>query len=218
MVLKVKEVVSCHLLKRGKEKRKIVMNEDKALTGYPSIDRPWLKYYSEDVINKKIPKCSIYQNIYDSNEKYLMHTALIFFGRKITYKALFRNIDKVAKALTAYGVKYGDNVAICMPATPEAVYIVLGLNKIGANANMLNPTFNEEQLIDRVKETKAELMMVVNELYTRIQSVVPKTDIKTVVACSAVNSLGAIVKCAKKFVKFQVQFHGASLLKRGKDK
>lgn len=36
-------------------------------TGYPSIDKPWLKYYSEEAINDQIPKCSIFQNIYNSN-------------------------------------------------------------------------------------------------------------------------------------------------------
>ena len=30
------------------------------LTGYPSIDKPWLKYYSEEAINAPLPECSLY--------------------------------------------------------------------------------------------------------------------------------------------------------------
>ncbi len=28
-------------------------------TGYPSIDRPWLKYYPEEAINATLPRCTI---------------------------------------------------------------------------------------------------------------------------------------------------------------
>lgn len=31
------------------------------LTGYPSIDKPWLKYYSGEAINAPLPKCTIYE-------------------------------------------------------------------------------------------------------------------------------------------------------------
>ena len=30
------------------------------LTGYPSIDKPWLKYYSEEAINAPLPESSLY--------------------------------------------------------------------------------------------------------------------------------------------------------------
>lgn len=32
------------------------MTEEKKLTGYPSIDKPWIKYYSEEAINAKLPE------------------------------------------------------------------------------------------------------------------------------------------------------------------
>ena len=40
------------------------METEKKLTGYPSIDRPWLKYYSEEAIMTEIPENkSVYENI-----------------------------------------------------------------------------------------------------------------------------------------------------------
>lgn len=184
-------------------------------TGYPSIDKPWLRYYSDEAINTTIPKCSIIQNIYNNNLEYLSDTAILYFGKRITYKRLFNEIDKTAKALLSYGVKYGDNVAICMPAIPETIYAILALNKIGANANMLNPTFTEEQLIDRINETDAEFLFVVNELYDCVKNVVPKTKIKTVVSCSAVNSLGSIVKIIKKVKKITGTIMWNEFIKHG---
>lgn len=56
---------------------------DKQLTGYPSIDKPWLKYYSEEAINTPLPEGSMYSfvasrqdlffNIYQ--EKFTTRTA-----------------------------------------------------------------------------------------------------------------------------------------------
>ena len=109
--------------------------EEKQLSGYPSIDKPWLKYYSEDAIGTPIPECTIYENIYNHNKDYPNDVALLYFGKKITYKQLFCEVEKAEKAFLAYGVKRGDNVALCVPATPEAIYTILALNKIGANAN-----------------------------------------------------------------------------------
>ena len=171
--------------------------EEKKLAGYPSVDKPWLKYYTDEAINAKIPECTIYQNIYNHNKDYPNDAALLFFGKKISYKKLFAEVEKVEKAFIAQGVKRGDNVALCVPATPEAIYTILALNKIGANANMLNPTFTEQQLTDRINETDASVMFVVNELYSRVEKIIPNTCIKTVITCAAVNSLGPIVKLIK---------------------
>ncbi len=174
------------------------MPTEKELTGYPSIDKPWLKYYTDAEITAKTPKCSIYEKIYENNLHFLNQNALLFFGKKITYKKLFSQIDRTAIALASYGVVNGDNAAICMPALPETVYVILALNKIGANAVLLNPLFDEQQLLNRINETEAKLLFVANELYGRIENILPKTKLETIISCPAVNSLGAVVKTIRK--------------------
>ena len=187
------------------------------LTGYPSIDKPWLKYYSEEAINAPLPECTVWENIYKRNKDHLTDTALLYFGKKISYGKLFSEIDKTAKALAYLGVKNGDNVAICMPAVPEAIYTILALNKLGANAGMLNPTFNEAQLTDRVNEMEAEVLIVVNELYATMQNVIPKTSIKHIVTCPAANSLGAFVRLAKKVKPISGTLRWNVFIRQGRD-
>lgn len=41
------------------EEIKNMGSENKHMTGYPSIDKPWLQYYSEGAINDKLPNCNI---------------------------------------------------------------------------------------------------------------------------------------------------------------
>lgn len=49
---------------------------EKGLTGYPSIDKPWLKYYSEEAINSPLPECTVYENVYRHNKDYPNHIAI----------------------------------------------------------------------------------------------------------------------------------------------
>ncbi len=39
------------------------------LMGFPSIGKPWLKYYTEEDLKIKVPECTIYQNIYEDTMK-----------------------------------------------------------------------------------------------------------------------------------------------------
>ena len=64
-----------------------MMNADE-MTGYPSIDKPWLKYYSKEFINKPLKKCTVYQNVYTSNSEHMSDIALIYFNNKISYRTL----------------------------------------------------------------------------------------------------------------------------------
>ena len=54
-------------------------------TGYPSIDKPWLKYYSEEAINAPLPECTIYEYMFENNKNYPSDIAILCLGRKITY-------------------------------------------------------------------------------------------------------------------------------------
>lgn len=46
------------------------MKESIKKTGYPSIDKPWLKYYSDEAINTALPECTIYEYLYENNKDY----------------------------------------------------------------------------------------------------------------------------------------------------
>ena len=100
-----------------------MQSTNKKMTGFPSIDKPWLKYYSEEAINAQLPTCTIYDYLYNNNKDFSDRTALNYFGRKIRYGELFDNIEKVACALRQNGVGKGSIVTILMPTLTETVYI-----------------------------------------------------------------------------------------------
>ena len=140
-----------------------MMNADE-MTGYPSIDKPWLKYYSEAAINGEIPKCTVFRNIYNNNKRNLSEVAIKYFGNQITYEQLFKKVDECSKSLINLGINKGDCIAICAAAVPEVIYLMLSCSKIGAIANFINPLFTNEQKINLINNTNATLMFVLDEM------------------------------------------------------
>ena len=154
---------------------------DKPLTGYPSIDKPWLKYYSEEAMNVPLLTGTVYENLQKSNQDHPDETALIYFKRKITFAQMFDMIEKVKSAFLRNGVKKGDKVILFTSSTPETVYAILALCRIGAAANIINPLFTPDQIEARINETDAEIMIVLDQLYDRISDVLPRLCIKKIV-------------------------------------
>lgn len=161
------------------------------ISGYPSIDKPWLKYYSSEALHAQPASCTVYQNIYQHNKEHLTETALEYFGVKITFSKLFEHVEACAKALLSNGVRAGDCVTLCTAGTPEAVYIVLACSKIGALANFVNPMFQPAQIRDRINETNAAFLFVLDKLYASVSSILSETCIRHLVVLPATASLPA---------------------------
>ena len=166
------------------------------LTGYPSIDKPWMKYYSDEAINAPLPKKSMYDYLYECNKKYLGNTALNYFGKKTTYKKLFENIDKVAVALQANGVKKGDIVSVCSLTMPESVYLLYAINKVGAVSNWLGQTSPVQDLHEQLASTESKLVFVVEMAYDLIVEAAKGTKIEKIVSIPIEYSMPATIKAA----------------------
>lgn len=165
------------------------MAQEKTMTGYASIDKPWLKYYSEEAINAPLPECTVYENIRFNNSENMSDIALEFFKKKISYKTLFENVERVKHAFVSNGVKKGDRVIMVTSSTPELVYAVLALCRIGAIANMINPVFTLEQIKDRINETDAEMMLVLDQLYPKIHPIMSDLCVKKTVVIDVCNEM-----------------------------
>ncbi len=159
------------------------------LTGYASIDKPWLKYYTEEQIKTGMPKMTAYQYLYHQNSKYLGRTALSYYGRKISFNELFYRIEETAKALKAMGVKENDIVTISMPNTPEAVYLFYAMSKIGAVANMIDPRTSAEGIHKYIEEVQSDKVVIVDSYYNKVKPLSENGTVKQIIAVSPAESL-----------------------------
>ena len=172
------------------------MPEEKKLTGYPSIDKPWLKYYSEKAKNASLPKCTIYEYIRDCNNNRMENSAINYFGKKYTYQQLFSSIEITAKAFTASGVKTGDVVSLCMLSMPETVYSIYALNRLGAVCNIIEPRTNADLIKERIKSANSTVLIVVDIFLNKIINIANETSLERVVVVPLSNSMPYFTKVA----------------------
>lgn len=158
-------------------------------TGYASLDKPWLKYYSEEQILADMPKMSAYEYLYQQNSEYLDRIALSYYGRKITFDKLFSKIEETAKALKAIGVKENDIVTISMPNTPEVVYLFYAMSKIGAIANMVDPRTSAEGIQKYIEEVDSDKVIIVDSYYNKVKPLSKKGKVTKIIAVSPAESL-----------------------------
>lgn len=164
------------------------------LIGYPSIDKPWLKYYSEEAINTEMPRCTVFDFLWESNKSYLSNIALSYFGRKISFSEVFKNIEKTAIALQRMGVQSGDVVVFTTVTTPETIYAFYALSRIGAIANMVDPRTSAEGIADYIAEVKAKILITLDIAYPKIKEAVKETTIENVIVVSPADSLKSVMR------------------------
>ena len=68
-------------------------------TGFPSVDKPWLKYYTAEEFVKPPVKSTIFERIYKNNKSHSDDIAINYFGNKISYGTMFEQIEKCKNAM-----------------------------------------------------------------------------------------------------------------------
>ncbi|MDD3340043.1 MAG: class I adenylate-forming enzyme family protein [Lachnospiraceae bacterium] len=158
-------------------------------TGYPSIDKPWMKYYENDNDSTSYIQKTIYRNIYDNSKGRLDSYALQYFNIKISYREMFEKVDMCVEALSQESIKAGDCVNLCVSNIPEVAYVVLACSKIGAIANFINPLFTTEQKIERMRETESKILIVLDAMFEYVDECIEQINISKVIIIPATNSL-----------------------------
>lgn len=163
------------------------------MTGYPSIDKPWLKFYNVLPEKLEVPDCSIYEYMHECSHMYMELYAIEYMGIKITYQEMYSKIDIATRALMALGVKSGDIVSVCLPNIPEVVYIFYAINRLGATANMLDLRSSESDLRTEIEEAKSRHIFTLDSVVGKLGKIVSDSNF-TIVYVSTIESFTKIKK------------------------
>ena len=88
-------------------------------------------------------------------------------SRVLTYRDLWREVNRFAAALRRHGVKKGDTVGIYMPMVPELPIAMLACARIGAPHNVVFGGFAPESLRDRINDCGAKVVITADGSYRR---------------------------------------------------
>lgn len=171
--------------------RKIDMRLERAKYGYIDKLPKDIQYFEG----------GLYDVVYESSCKWPHNVALEFFNTQVIYKDLIKKINRVAAALKALGAEKGDRITICMPNTPEAIYMFYAVNEIGAVANMVHPLSSEKEIEDYLNQSESKIMFCVDISYPKAEAIIKNTAVEQVIVVSPTRSMDFIVRAIYKLTK-----------------
>lgn len=175
-------------LSDAEAKKVLELFESGQKTGYATIDKPWDEFYKNTEKKSLFLDTTPYQGLLLSNERYPNEVALEYFGTKITFGELIKNIDKVAKSLEEYGVKKGDFVTICSTTTPEVVYAFYAVSKLGAVANVISPFYDPQDFMNRINECDSNVIIMVDKFMPKFKDVLNENKKSNIIVLPMMNS------------------------------
>jgi len=155
-----------------------------------------LKWFWGEVSKDVVEWYKPYQKVFEWNEPYtkwfsgakynIVHDALdkhaktyrknkvayIFEGepgdvRKLTYRDLYVEVNKLANGLKNIGIKKGDRVGIYLPMIPELPISMLACAKIGAIHTVVFSGFSVGGLEKRISDAEAKALITCDGFYRR---------------------------------------------------
>lgn len=161
------------------------MPTEKKLTGYPSIDKPWLKYYQQGAAEKAndIPTDkTVWDVIEEKLIEYYEYPALEYFGRVFSRQKFMDLCYIWARTFRAMGVEQNEVVPVYGPFVPDICAMVFGLNMIGACPYFLKLAISPEALAEETKDSK--IAVVYDGMWKNVANEFSKDRFKKVIVAT----------------------------------
>lgn len=124
-------------------------------------DRAWFKYWPK-YLPKTIdyPEVPLFEPLEATAKRYPNKPAIIYYGRKISYREVWESVLKMATYLKGIGVRKGDRVAINLPNGPHFVIAYYGILRANAVVVSTDPMLSAEGLKVLIDDSGAKALVV----------------------------------------------------------
>lgn len=147
-----------------------------------TTEKMWLKFYDQGVPAEiDPPEEPVFVHLQHTAREFPRMIATDFFGARLTYAQLTRQVDCFAAALSELGIKPGDRVGIMLPNCPQTIIAYYGLLRIGAVAVLTNPMYVEREMTHQFLDAGVRLLVGLDHLFPRMEKVWKKTGIERLV-------------------------------------
>ncbi|HOZ86819.1 MAG TPA: AMP-binding protein, partial [Bacteroidia bacterium] len=108
--------------------------------------------------------------------------------RRITYRELSEEVNRLANVLKDFGVKKGDRVCVYLPMVPEAVYAMLACARIGAVHSVVFGGFSAQAIQDRINDSVCKVVLTSDGAYRGNKQIAMKATVDEALKnCPSVN-------------------------------
>ena len=163
---------------------------NKELTGYPSVDKPWLKYYKPGA-EEAATNIPVGKTVWDVIEEKLLQykdiPAIEYFGRKISRPEFIDMVYTWARAFKALGVKEDEVIPYYGPFFPDVGAMAFALNIIGACPYFLKLAISPSALVEET--TDSRIVIVYSDMWPSVSGEFSKDRFEKVIFVTATDAM-----------------------------
>ena len=177
-------------------------------------EKPWHNRYDEGVpFEVEVPDEPLFAFLDEAAANYPEQTAMIFKGKKISYREFGELSNAVAAGLAANGFQKGDRAVIYMPNCPQFVIAYYGILKAGGIVIATNPLYSERELEHQLVDCGAETVFVLSLYYEQLKRVQKKgkTNVKRIIVTNVKEYFPAHLKALFTLLKEKKEGHRVEL-------
>jgi long-chain acyl-CoA synthetase len=144
--------------------------------------KPWLAHYEPGVPpTLDYPAVPLHGLLEQTAERFPERAATIFFGARLSYRALNEAANRFAHALLNLGLKPSGRVALMLPNCPQFLIAFYGALKAGAVVTAVNPLYTPRELEYQLNDAEAETLVTLSKFYPTVEAVRRRTALRQVI-------------------------------------
>jgi len=133
------------------------------------LAKPWLKFYDPRTpATVEIPLQTVPQLLDEAVQRRPERTAVMFYGRGLTYRELQDAADRLACALADLGVKKGDRVALFLLNSPQFIIAYFAVLKCGATVTPISPVYTSHEVRYQLEDSGARVVICQDILHDKV--------------------------------------------------
>jgi len=132
---------------------------------------------------------STFSRFYEICRKYPGNTALVYLGRRFSYRMLEELVDRFAAGLADLGVKKGDKVMLYISNCPQWIIANYAINRIGAITVPVSPIYTSFEIQYMMIDAGIETVICLDTNFVYVKEVMKRAGLKRVIVTNLVDLL-----------------------------
>lgn len=154
-------------------------------------ERPWLAHYEAGVpYTIGVPNIPVHHLLRSAVRRMPLRTALLFEGRRISYRRLNHDANRFANALLSLGLGRGARILLLLPNIPQMVVAFFGTLKAGMTAVFVPPLTDPEELVRIARQIEASLLLTLKPAAGLAAQIQSNTELPFIVLTDPGEQLG----------------------------